>query len=215
MTTHRGVSFALLMILLLVTAGLARAQEARPVGRVETVEGDVQAIAPASGEQRVLTAGAALFEGDLVQTGPEGRARLQLADGSTLQLGNDTDLELSWILADASSGIREMALTIPRGIVRAIVEAIFPQSAVRIGTTTAVTSVRGTDWITQSQPDTSAVVVLDGRVEVASVALPGADVLLGPGEGTDVAAGEPPTAPARWGDARREDFIQRTAPPAP
>lgn len=212
MTVRWGAITALLTIFILGWPLPSGAQEGRPVGRVEALTGTVRATSPASGDTRALSAGAPLFEGDVVHTGHASRVALRLADGSTLQLGNDTDLELSWVLADTSSGIREMALAIPRGIVRTIVDAIFPRSAVRLETSTAITSVRGTDWIAEAQPETSAVVVLDGQVEVESASVPAA-VLLGPGEGTDVAAGAPPTPPATWGDARRESFIQRTTAP--
>jgi hypothetical protein len=37
--------------------------------------------------------------------------------------------------------------------------------------------------------------------------------VLGPGEGTTVTADAPPTAPTVWGDARRNQFIERTTVP--
>jgi hypothetical protein len=38
-------------------------------------------------------------------------------------------------------------------------------------------------------------------------------VVLGPGEGATVNAGAPPTTPTVWGDARRNQFIERTTVP--
>ena len=40
--------------------------------------------------------------------------------------------------------------------------------------------------------------------------VPGGQVVLQPGQGTDVPPGGPPKAPALWGEARRRDAIART-----
>ena len=72
----------------------------------------------------------------------------------------------------------------------------------------------GTDWITETAAGATAIVALDREVAVRNVD-PGVagQVVFGPGEGTDVAAGVAPSGPVVWGDARRNAFIERTTLP--
>jgi hypothetical protein len=191
----------------------AEAQSERPVGTVAALSGEASVLHFGATAPEALSTGAALFEGDEVRTA-NGRARIRLEDGSTLQLGENTSLTLTWVLHAPALDTDSIFLSVPSGIVRTIVEALLPRSLFELSTSTAITSVRGTDFIAEASPEGTAVVALAGTVAVrsGSPSIRG-EVALGPGEGTDVAAGEPPGEPARWGEARRNDFIARTSLP--
>jgi hypothetical protein len=203
---------ALLLAVALPDAGSAQA--ASSVGTAVVVEGRVVVVGHGERAVRELTEGAALQEGDRVRTERGARARLALVDGSTLQLGEDTEVFLDWVLHAPEAQSRNIVLELAAGILRSFVEAVAHQSLVELRTATAITSVRGTEWITEADAQSTAVVALDGQVAVRSIApaVPG-EVVLGPGEGTDVPAGAPPGPPVVWGEARVADALARTEVP--
>jgi hypothetical protein len=191
----------------------AYAQAGGQVGTVTAVAGEASVLRFGATSPEGLATGATLFEGDEVRT-EDGRARIQLNDGSILQLGESTSLMLTWVLHAPALETQSVILSVPTGIVRTIVEALLPRSLFELRTSTAITSERGTDFIAEAELDNTAVVALEGTVEVqnGSRAIAGR-VTLGPGEGTDVRSAEPPGTPVRWGEARRSDFITRTTVP--
>jgi ferric-dicitrate binding protein FerR (iron transport regulator) len=77
----------------------------------------------------------------------------------------------------------------------------------QIRTPHAIASVRGTEYAVDVAAGTTAVFVREGRVSVTEAAAPGG-VTLGPGEGVDVAPGQP-LAVRTWGVARRDALLAR------
>jgi hypothetical protein len=193
--------------------GPARAQSAA-VGMVTELVGVAVVARDRASAPEALAVGAELFEGDRIRTHAGARLRLRLRDGSVLTCGEATDVQLDWVLYDAEADARSVLLSVPLGIVRAVVELLRPTSMYEMRTNTAVISVRGSQWIAEAQPDATAILALEGEIAVrnADPDVPGA-VALGPGEGVTVAAGAPPPAPTVWGAARRESFLERTAVP--
>jgi hypothetical protein len=161
-----------------------------------------------------LTAGTTLQEGDRIQTAAGARLKLTFVDGTVIQLGESTDLVLDWFLYAPDADSQSTLLRVSSGIFRVILDLVLPNAAFEVQTATAAATVRGTDWITEAAAASTAIVALDGQVTVRNVetAVLG-QVVLDPGEGTDVAAGAPPSGPVVWGDARREAFIERTRAP--
>jgi hypothetical protein len=161
-----------------------------------------------------LALGAPVYEGDRIRTAAGARLELALIDGTAIQLGERTDLVLDWFLYAPDANSQNVLLRVSSGIFRVILELVLPNAAFEVQTATAAATVRGTDWITEAAPATTAIVALEGQVAVRNVD-PGisGEVVLGPGEGTDVAAGAAPSGPVVWGDARRNAFIERTSLP--
>lgn len=216
MMAARAVAMVLLAAALcLAVAGPAPAQPAGAIGEVADVVGQALVTRHGESEPEALTEGQAVREGDRIQTGEGARVRLRLEDGSVLQLGEDTECYLDWVLFAPALDMRDILIEVPLGIIRSIVEAVVPRSSVRLVTDTAIASVRGTDWIVEADPEVTAIVALEGEIAVRNVAPDlRAEVVLGPGEGTSVPAGEPPAPPSVWGDERRQSFIERTEVPA-
>ena len=211
---NRCRSVLVALALALLWAPPALAQGARAIGTVAELVG--QCLVSSHGETvtRPLAVGAEVYEGDRIRTGAGARLRLELIDGSVVQLGEQTDLVLDWFLHAPDLGSQNVLLRVSAGIFRAIVELALPRSAFEVQTATAVASVRGTDWIAEATADATALVTLDGRVAVQNLR-PGivGEVVLGAGEGTTVEADAPPRPVSVWGEARRNSFIDRTTVP--
>jgi hypothetical protein len=202
-----------LLMLLALWSGPAVAQENRSIGRVDALLGDCTVVRFGESGARTLGVGAEVYEGDRVRTDAGARLKLLFVDGTVVQLGERTDLVLDWFLYAPGANSQSALLRVSAGIFRVILELMLPRAAFEVQTATAVASVRGTDWITEVTPQATAIVALDGRVAVRNIEPVAGEVVLGPGEGTTVNAGAPPTPVSVWGDARRESFIERTRAP--
>ncbi|MEA1988816.1 MAG: retention module-containing protein, partial [Pseudomonadota bacterium] len=64
------------------------------VGEVSKLEGIVRAINPVTGEVRVLEAGSPVFAGEIIQTSGKGGIVIDMANGTLLTLGRDTQMRL-------------------------------------------------------------------------------------------------------------------------
>jgi hypothetical protein len=204
----------ILGILVVLWSGPAPAQAPTSIGTVAALTGDCTVVRFGESDASALAVGASLYEGDRILTEEGARLRLAFLDGTVVQLGESTDLTLDWFLHAPDAGTQNVLLRVSSGIFRVILELVLPRAAFEVQTTTAVASVRGTDWISEVTPEATATVALEGQVAIRNVdpALPG-EVVLGPGEGTTVTADAPPTEPTVWGDARRNQFIERTTVP--
>ena len=137
-----------------------------PRATVVSVEGGLYRL---PGE--ALKAGAALAEGEIVRTGPGAHAVLRLADGSTLDVNERTEL----FATAAWSG---HSIHLQRGdvIVRAAKQR---RGNLRVLTRDSIASVKGTVFAVSAGLGGSVVSVVEGSVAVSQ---PGTDVLLRPGQ---------------------------------
>jgi hypothetical protein len=202
------------LLLLLLCLGPATAIGAEAVGSVAAVVGQAQVTKEGQQQARPLAVGAEVHEGDRLHTAADAKLRLSMVDGSELTLGAATDLTLGRFHYAPAEAARNVLLEVPQGIIRVLVQLLVANSSFDLQASTAVASVRGTEWIAEAKPDSAALVALAGRVAVrsADATQPGEVVLL-PGEGTTVPAGAPPEAVHTWGAARKNDFIARTSLP--
>ncbi len=199
----------LLLALAVVGPQSLRAQDAAVVGQLVDLRGEVTLVRGAAREP--LAVGASLRRGDRIATGTGGRAKVELHDGSTLTLGPESAIEISDYLAEGGRGLRAR-LTLLIGIVRTALSGGDWRDGFEVETRAAVASVRSTEWVTEAGAEGTAVFVVEGEVAVVAPEA-GVGVLLGPGFGTDVAPGERPAPPKRWGAARVEDVLARTSLP--
>jgi hypothetical protein len=118
-----------------------------------------------------LEAGAAVAEGELIRTGPGAHAVLRLADGSTVDVNERTELFVS----AAWSG---RAIHLQRGDI--IVSAAKQRRGhLRVLTRDSIASVKGTVFAVSAGMGGSVVSVVEGSVAVSQ---PGREVMLSPGE---------------------------------
>lgn len=201
-------------VVLLLDTTVGRGQQPAEVGAVEALVGQATATPRRGPPARMLEAGSALFAGDRVATADGARVRLALQDGSTITLGEQSELTLELALYAPQLETQSVVMRLSRGIVRTLVELLVPHSRFEMYTNTAVISVRGTEWITEAEATATTVLSLTGEVVVQNVARNVTDqVVVGPGEGVTVESRRPPPAPNVWAEARRQRFIERTTPP--
>lgn len=201
-----GVAVAMPAVLLGCGRRPAVAAESSTLGQVGRIVGKVALLRGV--ERLAAAAGTELREGDGVVTGPDARVEIRTIDGSTIVVGPDSSVSLASFKPQAA-GAGSALLDLIAGILRITLSGRTPWQSFEVRSATAVASVRSTDWIVDASRAKTGVFVVDGRVAVASRG--GADeVILAPGEGTDVLAGRAPTPPKSWGQARIDGVLART-----
>lgn len=113
-----------------------------------------------------LILGAALETGDRLVTDANGRVRLQLIDGSVINLGSLVQFEIAEVESNGPGTEREVGLDLLSGALRAFAAPATPSSRFEIRTPRAITAVRGTEWGVIAAPTQSDVLVMSGRVGV-------------------------------------------------
>lgn len=215
--TPRGVvqavlSGALGVTLLAGAPGSGAAQEMPAIGTTLEIKGQVLITSHGDMAPKSLAEGDRLFEGDRIETGRDSRARLALIDGSLVQVGGSSTLELEWVLYAPALDSRNVILSVPSGIVRFVVEALVPRSSFEVKSDTAISFAEGADWIVATREEQGTwVIALDGEVIVENVRpdVIGKVVLAG-SDRTLVPSGEPPQAAEPLPDERRAAYLRRT-----
>lgn len=124
-------------------------------GRVAKVVGDVMRIDPQN-VQKLLVAGDSFSVGDVVATGPEGRAKLVMSEGGNeVVLGRGTRLVIERAGSQARSSEVGTSLTLRQGQVRSVVKKKYSGSGrdvFEVRTPNAVAGVRGTTFLVSFDP---------------------------------------------------------------
>jgi len=181
-----------------VLALAATVADAADAGRIVSMEGTVE-IGRAGAFAAVQT-GAGVQAGDTVRTGNPGRARILFTDDSVLNVGDSSTLVIDESVFDPNKGAASTMMHLIGGKVRALVSEYYSgtQASYRIETTTAVSGVRGTEFIMayDAKTKTSTVLGLGGIVAVHSpMDRKKRGVLIHANEVTEVAKGRFPTPP--------------------
>ncbi len=185
----------LALLLLCVTTALAEV-----VGTVASLEGEVGI--ERDGQVLVAAAGSELQQGDIVRTGEQGRARLLLRDDTVLNLGAGSTLTLDAQELASDTAAPQSLLGLLGGMVRVLVSEYYtqPGSQLEVKTPTAVSGVRGTEFVVayDTALRTTEVVGISGKVEVNGlVDLTERGVFIQAQEVTRVEEGGVPSAPRR------------------
>lgn len=205
-------SLLVLVVLVVLAAVPAQAQD-DVVG--EVVERSGTATVVQEGAPRMLDPGVELRLNDRIYTGAEAKVRIRLADGSLLTVGPGSELQLTSFhqrLGDDGQPLFDGLLELVRGIVRATLAETAQDRQFEIHTRAAAAAARSTEFVVVDERDSSAVFVVAGQVAVRSQ-VTGGEVLLAPGEGTDVPLGGSPSAPVEWGAARVDQVLDLTTLP--
>lgn len=204
---------------LLATVPRRALAEADPICRVLQLVGEAWRDSGGTGTD--LGVGDGLLPGDRLTTGPESKVKVVFVDGSSLVLGPQSEAGIAVYDPEPKAGVALLLLLV--GTVKVSVGEGVVWESFQVQGGTAVASVRGTEWAMQEGDEGSAVFVIEGEVEVRprhnsadgddEVPMEPSQVLLQPGEGTDVAPNTAPTPPKRWGDARRDKLLALVALP--
>ncbi|MEK7773797.1 MAG: FecR domain-containing protein [Deltaproteobacteria bacterium] len=161
------------------------------VGSIEAVGGTAYFRPGGSGKWAVASKGQALGIGDGVKTGSDGRLSLSLVDGTRLNVGNESELEITGFLLEKER--RSAVYTLSTGKLRAVVGRFMGSSDIKVKTLTGVAGVKGTDFIVMNRNEAN---VLFGKEDDVSVS--GTDtssVILAPGKMTENTRGNEPIEP--------------------
>jgi ferric-dicitrate binding protein FerR (iron transport regulator) len=197
MCTTRGLAAGAVVLaaLLPMLAGAARAQEVGTVAAVEPLSEIGR-----EGAWTKAALGSPIHQGDTLRTGPAGRLRVVLQDDSVVNLANNSQLVVDESVFQPDEGAVHSVLELLKGKIRTFVSDYYtqPNANFEVHTPTAVSGVRGTDFVVVYEPVTEVTDVVDvtGRVAVNSVvALRSSGVYVTSREITTVAKGKLPTPP--------------------
>jgi ferric-dicitrate binding protein FerR (iron transport regulator) len=169
----------------------ALAQKTEQAGAVNALTG--AAFAEAGSERRALNSTAPVFIGDKIATEKDSRLAMLLGTDTTLRLGERTSVTIDRFLVNAGGEI-----VLDSG--RLLFDRPSTGPTVNIRSPYGLIAVRGTKFFAGMLEGKFGVFVERGKVDVTAARR---TVLLGSGEGTDIARhGAPPTAPKVWGAPR-------------
>lgn len=184
------------------------------IGQVAALQGQATVQRAGSSQTMPLRVESPVYRDDTIQTLEASKIRLFLIDGTELALGERGVMTLSQFVFAPQRHTHRGVVSIARGIFRAVTRKVLPQTAFEVRTATAVAAIRGTQWLGEVTPDTTAIVVLEGEVSVAHAdARVRGTVVLTPKMGTDVRGKSPPTAPRQWDEKRVSTLQQAIAIP--
>ena len=121
-------------------------------GIAKVVGGDVRVLG-AQG-MRSLEPGDAVFAGDRLVSGKYGLASVVLRDGTTLVLGNNSQLQIQKFAFNATTADGSMLVEVLQGSMRmltGLMSKINPD-AVQVKSGTLLVGIRGTDFIVEIEP---------------------------------------------------------------
>lgn len=182
-----------LIVLCISCIGAVRAQE---VGTIAELEGTAEI--ERGGTRLPATAGMSVQLHDEIRSGHPGRVVIVFQDQSVIALAEGSHLRIDEQVFNPNQGTVRSMLKLFKGKIRALVSDYYHQAAseYQLETPTAVSGVRGTDFIMTYDPDGeySEVVGVSGRVEVHSSRKRNrAGVFVSTRELTRIESGRPPS----------------------
>ncbi|WP_395703013.1 FecR domain-containing protein [Aquabacterium sp.] len=167
------------------------------------VQGDVR-VQRAGGAPEAVAAGATLGTGDLLLAGRDAAMALKFADGSRLLVRPETQVRFERLVQIGAAGVPDTRLKLDSGSVDSRVVPGVVGRRYDIGTPSVNLGVRGTEFRTQVEAQTTRVEVIEGTVAAAGEAPGGAGsrsaraaTPIGAGFGTVAVAGQGVAAPQR------------------
>ena len=181
------------------------------VGQVIALSGHATVSHGKGAKPETLAMDAPIYEKDVILTEPTAKVRIRFDDGTHVTVAELSSLEIREFVLTPKQTKPSVLFVLAAGAFRAIVNNVSQRDAFVIQTPTAVTAVRGTDWMGEIKADSTGIVVLQGKVGVSNVN-PGiaGEVILTDLMGTDVKVNQPPTLPKEWSEKRRNALLQAT-----
>lgn len=124
------------------------------------------------GTTQAAYVGMQLQTSDVLKLGAQGKALLDLPEGSVVKLGNNSVFELTeFYQENADQTLFTGALNMLAGVFRFTTtnRSAALQRNIDIRTTTSTVGIRGTDLWGQSDPERDFVVLIEGKIEVAKI----------------------------------------------
>jgi len=187
------IAFLLLLALPLATGQAPAPQQtslAVGQGTIAAIKGNVSIHSPQGGA--VPTQRGQVLEPETVIETEKGSVILDLQDGSQVQIKGHSRV----VLKDPNQG-KKFSLELFLGqVLTKIQKKLGSTPSFRMGTPTAVITVRGTQFLVEvNKKGATSVSVYEGVVEIRSMAAGARPLLLGPGFRTDVSPNRDPERP--------------------
>lgn len=153
------------------TTGAMAQNDPASVGSIATLEGTVEI--GRTGTWSAGAIGSAIHSADQIRTGTPGRARIVFRDDSVLNVGDGSLLTIDESVFVPAEGTARFLMHLITGKVRALVSDYYQGSlaSYRIETTTAISAVRGTEFVVayDDAAQSTEVLGVSGTVAVHSV----------------------------------------------
>ncbi|HME25900.1 MAG TPA: FecR family protein [Acetobacteraceae bacterium] len=195
--------FGTLCTMLGLVLWIGAASAAAPTGTVVAVSGSCTA------HGRALKSGDAVQLSDTVDVPAGGHLKLQMADGSVISIGPDSNMTvLSYNVGDAG---RQANLSLAQGVLRAVVAPVGGPSTFEVSTAVGTASVHSgsADWFIVAEAGSAQVGVLAGTVDLTSAATRGS-VAIPAHWGTRLESGLAPMLPRVWAQMEFNAVIRLT-----
>lgn len=194
MHNHRGIFFILVPICILLFPALEVFAQSQVLASVESVNGIVKVSLQGQGEVRART-GMDLQAGDILRTEVGGRLTLKLSDGSRLELGEDTRLDVTEL--SLTTRTKSSLFKLVWGRIRAVIAQPYktPGSRFEVETPNALAGVKFTAFSMGyfRSTDTTWLLVENGTVTLTSLLSPGQPTeVLSPGQSVVTITSNPP-----------------------
>ncbi len=143
----------------------AAAAHAEAIGVFTSISGEVQLLRDKS--YLAAAPGVDVERDDIIETGKDAAAQLDMEDGSVLRLGPDTRLALADYRLDSNHNVVSATLDVLSGWMRFAVATLKPEGSYRIHTPVLTVGIRGTEGTIQAENEQGGVHLEHGDVEVA------------------------------------------------
>ena len=180
---------------------------APPAGQVLALNGQPALVS--AGQRLPLKLGDAVGVGDSVEVPAGSKLKLRMNDGSVLSLAAGSQMTIKAYDVDGSGQRRDAQLSLPGGLLRAVVASVNQPAQFEVDTAVGTAAVRSTDWFIESRPGSAQVGVLAGTVDLTSLATR-RTVAIPARWGARLEAGRDPVPPRVWAPAEFDDVIGRT-----
>ncbi len=196
-----------ILVILTILLSLPFTVLAAPVGKVSSLEGNVDITAGAKARDAKL--GDAVNAGDILRAKSKSRAEITFLDGNILRLAENTRVRIT----DYQPGEgKTTTLDLFRGKTQNIVAGLSKDARYEIKTPTAIVGVRGTNFIAFFQNGVSGFIPKEGTIYGYNRTMPKDIKIVTPGQAIMVLAADKPPVVQPATSADVEKHMQDTAP---
>ena len=198
--------FLAVLLSLLLALPMPMGAQAKSAGAIARLVGSVNV--QHGPRVQLASSGAKVYWGDRVTTLADGRARIQLDDGSILNVGSNSELRI--VQHDAANQRTDLQLAYGR-IRASAVRVARSGSYFQVRTPTAVAGVVGSGFDMSSINDIVSLSVTEGSVQLCNVATPPQCVTVAAGFTSTVRGNQAPSQPAATAPSTATENVQSTS----
>ena len=160
---HRQYSVAVLLAGVSLIALATLAEAATAIGETTTVKNDVKGSR--GGAAVSLGQGDDVFQSEIIRTGADSSARIELIDATSVSVAPSSQLTLDKFVYNGDHTAKSVTLNAVKGSFR-FISGNSPSDAYKVNTPQAAIGVRGTVYDVQVVGGTTDVVLIEGSAKV-------------------------------------------------